>query len=52
LKGNLIKAHGSANRQAFKNAIRDANTMIKTDLNHHIEADIARANEVIRQVAA
>lgn len=52
LKGNLIKAHGSANRHAFKNAIRDANVMIKTNLNHHIEADIARANEVIRQVAA
>ena len=52
LKGNLIKAHGSANRQAFKNAIRDANEMIKTDLNNRIEADIARANAAIRQVAA
>ena len=52
LKGNLIKAHGSANRHAFKNAIRAANIMIKTNLNHHIEADIARANAVIGQVAA
>jgi glycerol-3-phosphate acyltransferase PlsX len=52
LKGNLIKAHGSANRQAFKNAIRDANEMIKTNLNIRIEADIARANAAIRQVAA
>ena len=52
LTGNLIKAHGSANRQAFKNAIRDANEMIKTDLNHRIEADIARANAAIRPVAA
>ena len=52
LKGNLIKAHGSANRYAFKNAIRDANEMIKTDFNLRIEADIARANETIRQVAA
>jgi len=52
LKGNLIKAHGSANCRAFKNAIRDANEMIKTDLNNRIEADIARANEAIRQVTA
>ena len=52
LKGNLIKAHGSANRHAFKNAIRDANEMIKTDLNNRIEADIARANAAIRPVAA
>ncbi len=52
LRGNLIKAHGSANRHALKNAIRDANAMIKTNLNHHIEADIARANEAIRQVTA
>ena len=52
LKGNLIKAHGSANRQAFKNAIHDAHVMIKTDLNLRIEADIARANAAIRPVAA
>lgn len=52
LRGNLIKAHGSANRQALKNAIHDASEMIKTDLNHRIEADIARANEVIRQAVA
>jgi glycerol-3-phosphate acyltransferase PlsX len=52
LKGNLIKAHGSANRHALKNAIHDANEMIKTDLNNRIEADIARANAAIRPVAA
>jgi phosphate acyltransferase len=52
LKGNLIKAHGSANRQALKNAILDANHMIKTDFNLRIEADIARANAAIRPVAA
>jgi glycerol-3-phosphate acyltransferase PlsX len=52
LRGNLIKAHGSANRQALKNAIHDASEMIKIDLNHRIEADIARANDAIRQVVA
>jgi phosphate acyltransferase len=50
VRGNLLKAHGSANRHALKNAIRDANEMIKIDLNQRIEADIARANEAIRQV--
>jgi glycerol-3-phosphate acyltransferase PlsX len=52
LRGTLLKAHGSANRQALKNAIRDASEMIKIDLNHRIEADIARANDAIRQVVA
>lgn len=52
VRGTLLKAHGSANRQALKNAIRDASEMIKTDLNQRIEADIARANEAFRQVVA
>ncbi len=47
LRGNLIKAHGSANRQALKNAIYDASEMIKTNLTRLIEADIARANDLI-----
>ncbi|WP_334319597.1 phosphate acyltransferase PlsX [Termitidicoccus mucosus] len=51
LRGNLIKAHGSANRQALKNAIYDASEMIKTNLTRHIEADIARANDLIGLVA-
>jgi fatty acid/phospholipid synthesis protein PlsX len=50
LRGTLIKAHGSANRHALKNAIHDASEMIKVDLNHRIEADIARANDALRQV--
>ena len=52
LRGTLLKAHGSANRHALKNAIHDASEMIKTDLNQRIEADIARANEAIRPVVA
>ena len=47
LRGNLIKAHGSANRQALKNALHDASEMIKTDLNALIEADVARARELL-----
>ena len=51
LRGNLLKAHGSANRQALKNTIRDASQMIRCDLTHRIEADIARVNDAIRQPA-
>jgi len=47
LKGNVLKAHGSANRQAIKNAIRDASELIRVDLNHQIELDVARANEAL-----
>ena len=52
LRGNLIKAHGSANRQALKNALHDASEMIKTDLNALIEADVARAQEILSAAPA
>ncbi len=51
LRGNLLKAHGSANRQALKNTIRDASQMIHSDLTQRIEADVARVNDAIRQPA-
>lgn len=47
LKGNVLKAHGSANRHAIKNAIRDASEFVRIDLNHRIEVDVAKANEVL-----
>lgn len=47
LKGNVLKAHGSANRHAIKNAIRDASELIRIDLNGRIEVDVAKANEII-----
>lgn len=52
LKGNIFKAHGSSNRQAWKNAIRIANEAIQYDLNHRIEVDVALANEVLHQAVA
>jgi glycerol-3-phosphate acyltransferase PlsX len=52
LKGNIIKAHGSSNRQAWKNAIRIANEAIQSDLNHRIEVDIALANDIINETVA
>ena len=52
LKGNIIKAHGSSNRQAWKNAIRLANEAIESDLNRRIEVDVARANAILREPVA
>ncbi len=49
LNGHILKAHGSSNCRAIKHAIHAANEMIKADINQHIEADIARANELLAQ---
>ena len=47
LRGNILKAHGSSNRHAIKSAIRAAGEIIKADMNHRMEADIALANELL-----
>jgi glycerol-3-phosphate acyltransferase PlsX len=47
LRGMVIKAHGSANRFSLKNAIHDASELVRIDLNHRIEADVARAQEAL-----
>jgi len=47
LKGNILKAHGSSNRAAISSAIHAAREIIKADMNHRIEADIARANALL-----
>jgi glycerol-3-phosphate acyltransferase PlsX len=47
LRGNILKAHGSSNRNAIKSAIRAAGEIIKADMNQRMEADIARSNEVL-----
>ncbi len=52
LRGNILKAHGSSNRQAIKSAIRASSEIIKNDMNHRIEADVARANELLRPPGA
>ncbi len=52
LRGVILKAHGSSNREAIMNTIRVANETITHDLNEHILADVARANEVIGQPVA
>lgn len=51
LNGNIFKAHGSSNRRAIKSAILAAHEMVKAGMNQHIEADVARANELLVQPA-
>jgi glycerol-3-phosphate acyltransferase PlsX len=46
LRGNILKAHGSSNRHAITSAIRAAGKIIRQDLSHRIEQDVARANEL------
>jgi glycerol-3-phosphate acyltransferase PlsX len=48
LRGTVLKAHGSANRYALLNAIGDASQFIRVDLAHLIEADVEKANRVLR----
>ncbi len=47
LKGNILKAHGSSNREAVMSAIRIANEIISKDLNTQIIADIEKTNRII-----
>ena len=51
LNGNIFKAHGSSNRRSIKSAILAAHEMVNSDMSHHIEADIARANDLLEQSA-
>ena len=52
LRGNILKAHGSSNRNAIKSAIRAAGEIIKADMNQRMEEDISRANELLSTLAA
>ncbi len=47
LNGNILKAHGSSNRRAIRSAITAASDMVKANMNLHIEADVARANDLL-----
>jgi glycerol-3-phosphate acyltransferase PlsX len=52
LNGHILKAHGSSNRRAIRSAILGAGEIIKADMNHHILADIARANDALARPVA
>lgn len=47
LRGTVLKAHGSSNREAFANAIRIAGTAIEHDLASHTVTAIHAANEIL-----
>ena len=47
VRGNILKAHGSSNRYAWASAIRAAEKIIRHDLYHRIEHDVARANALV-----
>jgi glycerol-3-phosphate acyltransferase PlsX len=47
LNGIVIKAHGSANAHAIKNAIRVATETIQHHLNESIVKEIAKASEIV-----
>ncbi len=47
LRGNVLKAHGSSNREAVAHAIRIASRVVRQQLNEHIREDILRAGEVL-----
>jgi glycerol-3-phosphate acyltransferase PlsX len=49
LRGTVLKAHGSSNRDAIASAIRIASAAVAHDLNKHSVSAIAHANERIRQ---
>jgi len=49
VRGNILKAHGSSNRHAWASAIRAAGKIIRQDLYHRIEDDVAKANALIQQ---
>ncbi|MCH6257856.1 phosphate acyltransferase PlsX [Puniceicoccaceae bacterium K14] len=50
LKGNILKAHGSSNREAVMNAIRIGHEIIRKDLNSQITSDIDLANIAISEI--
>lgn len=52
LRGNILKAHGSSNRQAIKCAILAAGKIIEADYLHRVEADIAKLNATIQPLTA
>ncbi|MFH1498683.1 MAG: phosphate acyltransferase PlsX [Verrucomicrobiota bacterium] len=47
LRGNILKAHGSSNRHAIKNALAAAGKVVRADLLRHIEEDAARLNQTL-----
>lgn len=52
LKGTLLKAHGSSNREAIANAIRVAGEVVERRLIAHVHSDVLWANDLLAATAA
>jgi glycerol-3-phosphate acyltransferase PlsX len=52
LRGTVLKAHGSSNREAIANAIRIAGTAIQHDLGAHTLTAITNANQTLEDALA
>ena len=51
LRGNILKAHGSSNRHAIKNALAAAGKVVRADLLTRIETDAARLHSATSAAA-
>lgn len=51
VRGNVLKAHGSSNRHAWASAIRAAEKIIRQDMYHRTEQDVAKAAAVLHPPA-
>jgi glycerol-3-phosphate acyltransferase PlsX len=49
LGGNVLKAHGSSNRDAVSHAIRIAGVTIEKNITEHAQRLVAQANERIKE---
>jgi glycerol-3-phosphate acyltransferase PlsX len=52
VRGNILKAHGSSNRHAWASAIRAAEKIIRQDMYHRTEQDVAKAASLLTPQAA
>lgn len=48
LRGTVVKAHGSSNRQAIRHAIRIAGLIVRNQMQSHISQDLQKANQLVR----
>ncbi len=52
LNGNILKAHGSSNRQAIAGALRIASEIIEQDMDHLIRADVEKSFALLKSPIA
>jgi glycerol-3-phosphate acyltransferase PlsX len=48
IRGTILKTHGSSNRWAIASAVRIASQVVRQDMNHRIEEQVARVNQLLK----